>query len=57
MGQGEARCKWEGTEALLVNHKEVDPPINGTAKDVDGTDSATMRENTLKDSKMVIPET
>ena len=30
-------------------------PINGTANDVAGTDSATMSENTLKLSRIVIP--
>ena len=34
----------------------VNSPIKGTANDVDGTDSATIRENTLKLSKIVMPE-
>ena len=29
--------------------------MRGTASDVDGTDSATINENTLSDSKIVIP--
>ena len=31
-------------------------PISGTASDVEGTISATISENTLRDSRMVIPE-
>ncbi len=31
-------------------------PTNGTATEVAGTDSATINENTLRDSKIVIPE-
>ena len=32
-------------------------PIKGTANDVAGTDSATISENTERDSRIVMPET
>ena len=33
-----------------------DLPISGTAREVAGTDSATMSENTESDSRIVMPE-
>ncbi len=40
----------------LKSREHVDLPISGTASEVDGTDSATMSENTLSDNRIVIPE-
>ena len=40
---------WE--PPALMDHS----PINGTASDVAGTDSATISEKTLSESNMVIP--
>ena len=50
-------AKWNWYWYVELNWRYVEYwPTNGTATDVAGTDSATISENTLSDSKMVIPE-